>query len=1206
MLSSSQLTPILDAELKRKIVAHHLESFEMFCNTGIKQIMTDGFKIEGSVNVKDGKIFKVDFSLKVTHSEILKPVYDKHMSGKRAPLTPSIARLNELTYTSPLKINAEVKAIAYYSDGGTKERVEHIKEFHICGIPTMVRSKYCHTYNKSKDALQEMGEDPLDRGGYFVIKGNEWIIENTENIQFNVPRTYHNVGHGNELARCEIISKAGDAFENSNELIIILVNDGTIICKLVTQKTHKNNEELKIPFYLLFRALGVSSDKEMFEHILYEFESPISLRMQSTLEKAMRVKYESLPERIYDQASVIEYLGKNIDIYDKYYNDKRSAKREIIGGTKEVVENNRKYIMSSVLNTLDTNLLPHMGLSAEHRPHKIRYLGYLIRRLLLVEMDIIPSTSRDSYDTKRVHPAGPLLSKVFKTQYNNMVVMTIRRALTKELTETPFENAQLAQVITSKVHGSDFEKMLVQAITASDKGVSMHGHTYPSHISSQQLHHKNPLNVLSQLRTVSTANTGSSKASTRADEMRRVHPSYIGYICPAQSADTGEKVGLQKQLAITASITSAGHSYILREKVLSSEHVIKLNDVTPATIYKNNLTYVFVNGTWIGLTADPYALRIQFRNMRRNGVIDRQTTISWNIQSYEIHFWVDLGRIIRPLLIVYNTNDPYDTTKKVKKESFEQNVAITKQDLHDLITSKITIDTLFEKGIIEYISPEEQATCYLATSYEDLQLDKNNPLKPYTHCEIPPAICGLVTLTSPYATHNQVARVCYQTNQAKQTAGWGTHNYKTRSDKDGVYQYHNSYALVHTMTNNYVPPNGDNVVVAVCIDEGYNQEDSLISSSSASKRGLFTCTYLSYKNTELDRGEEFNSPNPSDTTDIKTNANYTKLVKGRVSINTVISTNDAIIGKRYEIPPDEVRDYKYSDRSIIYTGAEDVVVVNVIEGRNHNDVPFIKVVYRSIRDIKIGDKFSARSGQKGVCGMIMNTSDMPFTENGIIPDLIMNPQAYPSRMTVSQLIEALASKLCAILGHTVDGTIFENVDIDYIKEMLRSLKYEDSGCEWMYNGRTGRRMMYQIFIAPNYYQRLQKFVANSTYAVSTGPTCMITRQPVGNRTADGGIRLGEMERDAIVANGSCDFLSEKFREHSDKFTMYICARCMKTESTIVNTSKNHYKCKRCGDLADIRELPSTWSANMMIKEIRALGIDTYLKLAPPTFEKELQ
>jgi DNA-directed RNA polymerase beta subunit len=206
-------------------------------------------------------------------------------------------------------------------------------------------------------------------------------------------------------------------------------------------------------------------------------------------------------------------------------------------------------------------------------------------------------------------------------------------------------------------------------------------------------------------------------------------------------------------------------------------------------------------------------------------------------------------------------------------------------------------------------------------------------------------------------------------------------------------------------------------------------------------------------------------------------------------------------------------------------------------------------------------------------------------------------------MTVSQLIEALASKLCSIKGHTTDGTLFHPPDINEIKKELREAGFEDSGEEWMHNGRTGKRMKHRIFIAPNYYQRLQKFVANSIYAVSNGPTCMITRQPVGSRKQNGGIRLGEMERDALIGSGALNFLDEKFIHHSDGFKRYICARCGNNFSVIVNVKSNYYHCTKCGDLADIKEVPSTWSSNVLSHEMRALGVTQTYGFAPPIQEK---
>lgn len=1205
------LRVILDNELSNNINSHHIKSVNTFYSTGINQIATDTFQInvevlnERDTTDVDKEIEKIFVDVVITNIMLNKPNTRRYKSSNNTPLTPFMARMNNLTYSSPLRINAKITATAYKKSGETIVKSDEIKNFRISGVPTMVRSKLCNTYKLGRQALLDMKEDPTDPGGYFIIKGNEWTLDNQENIKYNEFRVYHNVGHKNELARGEIISKPGDSFENSSEIIMTLLTNNQLVCKMINRYMLKEGTELELPFYTIFRILGVTRDDEMIKHIVYDLDTDIGQRMQITLENSLRAAYPQLPDaRVqYTQNDNILYLSKHVDAYEKQYNELN----EIIGDAEQKLTR-KQYIITTILQTFDRYFLPHIGITKESRLSKARFFGYLIHKLLLVEMDIIESTDRDSYASKRVHPPGVSYSKAFKTQYNFAFVKSVKSAIRSELKSTQFTNIYWAQVIKQSINGTEFEKALVQAITSSDAKLKINQKVFSNHLTAQQLHRKNPLNVISTLRQVTSPNTSSSKSSDRADEMRRVHPSGTGYICVVQSADTGEKVGMQKQMAISATITSAGFSYILKQKILNDPLLIQLEKVSPVDLERLSLGKIMVNGEWIGVTQDSPAFVKKYRDLRRSGEIDRHTSIQWDYRTDEIILWVDVGRIIRPLLIVYSTNDPYPgNDKKGKKDKtskkstgFKQGIKITNTHLRDLYAKRISNKDLVEAGIIEYITPEEQQRLFLAKSYKHLLDDKHNPLRPYTHCEIPQAILGLAALTSPFAQHNQLARVVYQTNQVKQTCSWFALNWKFRADKETFLQYHAESPLVRTMANNYINPCGGNLIVAIMFYGGYNQEDSIIFNASAVRRGLFGGSYFSNEKTELDRNEEFASPNIADTADIKSNANYEKLRDGMISVGEVIEKGDVIIGKRMKVDDDE---YPYVDRSIVYNGSEPAIVENVIVERDQNDTQICKVSFRNIRNVTIGDKFSSRAGQKGVCGILYNQEDMPLTENGVVPSIIFNPHSIPSRMTIGQLIEGITAKVCGIEGIVTDGTMFSNVDIDAIGDRLEALGFNRHGEETLYNGQTGEKIETSIFIVPTYYQRLQKFVADAMYAVSAGPTCAITRQPIGGKASGGGLRLGEMERDVLVANGALSFLKEKFMDHSDGFTWYVCTRCGSRDSVIVNESRNTYKCKKCNDLADIVRIPSSVSSKLFSQEVRGMNIGMRWHIQPPTFEE---
>ena len=811
----------------------------------------------------------------------------------------------------------------------------------------MVGSKLCNTYNKSRDTLLGLNEDPTDLGGYFNIKGNDWLIDNIESMTFNSSREFKNIGHKNELARGDIISKPGDNFENSSILITKLLNNDNIIFEITNNKFR----DISIPFYVLFRAFGICSDKEIIEHITYSLDEgdPKIKKMLNILEKGFMSKYTPINDayKITNQVEILELIGKHINEF--YLSNLTTANKNN--------DNTRKYNINKVLQILDKDILPHIGLTSEDRYKKVRFLGYLIHRLLLVYMDIIPSTDRDSYKNKRINPAGVSYAKVFKTNFNFAIVQQLRRQFTKDLKSTSFSNLNLKHSFETAIYGHEFERALIQAIITGDKTININRKAVQNRLSSQQLHRKNQINVISALRNINTTNTSSAKQSSRANEMRRFHSSMIGYVCCVQSADTGEKVGMQKQMAISSKICLGSSSEILKKIILEDTELIYLdNRLSNLEIYNKQLTKIFINGDWIGCCSNYSTFMLKYKNKRRKNEIHYLTTIAFDVLTNELYFWVDIGRIVRPLIIVYNNEEEF--YKSNKKVTFQQYIKLTKQHIINLNAGIINYETLLDEQIIEFISPEEQQNCLIAKDIETLNRSINDPLVRYTHLDIPQSIIGIPGLTSPFSNHNQAARVVFQTNQVKQTCGIPCLNFPYKSYKEMHLQVYNQKPLIKTIANKYYAPIGMNSIVAVMIYGGYNQEDSLILNQGAIDRGLFTTHHFTFEKTELEKNEEFTNPDPTMTADIKAYSNYDKLVNGYVPIGTYIENGDVIIGKIGKLNKNEQYDnYKYYDKSIVYKYDEPAYVWDVIKGRNEEDNLFCKIIFRSVRKVVIGDKF---------------------------------------------------------------------------------------------------------------------------------------------------------------------------------------------------------------------------------------------------------
>lgn len=1212
-ISAEDLVLVIDSKLKKEGLAHHhIKSFNEFINKGIKQIIRDLFEVKFSIKnerdstAEDKSINTIEYLVKFTDVNLERPTTDIYATAGTERLLPATARARNLSYTAGLFVDAEITAKAYLKTSDVPiERKAVVKNHQLATIPIMVGSDLCHTKTMAnKISLLNNGEDPLDPGGHFILGGVEWVVDNIESITFNKLRAFRNIGHLNEIARGEFISKPGDAFENSRQIKIFYLNNGQLSCEL----TAKYFEKLgKFPFFVIFRLFGMTSDKEIIDNIIGGYDSEISIHMMHILRRAMKtvapIFSDLVEER--DPPRILQLMAEKLTSASlKGYTGNKESRDE--------TERNRTlYLTKNLLNQLDTYLLPHVGLDKHSRRMKLRFLGYLIYKVLLVEQRILPDTNRDSLFHKRIHPAGIAMSKTFKSQFNNAVVREIDRNAKKDFKSITFSNVPLAQTFKSSTNSRDLEKALEQAITTGNKTMVIKQMTTRVPMHTQALHRKNDGNTKSTLRTVRTPNTSSSKATARATEMREFHSSYIGYLCPPHSPHTGETVGLIKQLSISASVTSASDSISLKKILLNDAMIYPLETKTAFDIYKDELARVFVNGDWIGCTDKSYKLVKKYRELRRNahkteGVgINAMTTIVWNTQEDAVYFWVDAGRIVRPLLVVKNNWDypdefshPFDYKKA---QGFIQDVVITPEHIRKLYMKEIDIEDLHAEGIIDYINAEEQTNCMIAEDLNKLQDARNDFTHMYTHCEIPISTIGLMALTAPFCEHSAIVRIVYQISQAAQTCGWSTLNFPHRFDKEQVIQYRNEIPLVKTITSDYIYPNGTNAILAIACYDGYNMEDSKIMKKASCDRGMFVIGYYSYIMTECEKNERFGIPDWTKTMGKKPQASYELLDEnGIVPIGTVVHNGDVVIGKQ-ELLSKSIDQYTQKDRSVVYNYDEPATIVDVIKSQNQDQKWFVTVKYKYRRVPGIGDKFSSRAGQKGVIGILYPQSDMPFTEDGITPDIIMNVHAIPSRMTIGQLIEGLLSKDAAINGYITSGDIFRKVDIEEVSESLEARGFSRYGKQRMYNGMTGECMNVEIFMTPVYYQRLKKFVLDDVYAMAHGRHEVFTRQLMDGKANQGGLRLGEMESDVLKAHGAVQTLMRKFLDDSDLFYIYVCQLCGKRP--VVNEYKNKFECKFCGDEALIVKIKTKWTSNIWLNEIEAMNIG--VKLTTKRFSYEV-
>eukprot|EP00497_Spongosphaera_streptacantha_P001025 TRINITY_DN168_c0_g2_i3.p1 TRINITY_DN168_c0_g2~~TRINITY_DN168_c0_g2_i3.p1 ORF type:complete len:600 (-),score=97.58 TRINITY_DN168_c0_g2_i3:128-1927(-) len=583
------------------------------------------------------------------------------------------------------------------------------------------------------------------------------------------------------------------------------------------------------------------------------------------------------------------------------------------------------------------------------------------------------------------------------------------------------------------------------------------------------------------------------------------------------------------------------------------------------------------------------------RDLRRQITLPIEVSVVWIIRDKELQLWSDAGRCLRPLYIVNQ-----DQTLAIKGEHIR---LLEKSENNQ---ADFGWEDLVSNGLVEFIDVEEEDTVMCAMHFDELS-ETNGYSSTYTHCEIHPAmILGICASIIPFPDHNQSPRNTYQSAMGKQAMGVYTTNFQFRFDTMAHVMFYPQKPLAITRPMEYLKfrelPAGQNAIVAIACYSGYNQEDSIILSQSSIDRGFMRSTfYRSYFSEEGSKGfgvnETFEKPNRQTCTGMRFGT-YDKIdADGIISPGTRVSGDDIIIGKTTPIPTTN-EDTMSGERAKRQTkrcsssalrSAESGIVDNVILTTNADNKKFVKVRVRSVRVPQVGDKFASRHGQKGTCGIMYRQEDMPYTCEGISPDMIINPHCIPSRMTIGHLIECLLSKISAIRGTEGDATPFEyEVTADKLCRLLHEMHYQEHGWEVLYSGHTGEVLQNRLFFGPTYYQRLKHMVDDKIHSRARGPLAMLTRQPVEGRARDGGLRFGEMERDCMISHGSAYFLRERLFMQSDRYRVHVCDFCGLI--AIANLKKNSFECRACKNTTQISQVWLPYACKLLFQELMAMQV----------------
>ena len=605
---------------------------------------------------------------------------------------------------------------------------------------------------------------------------------------------------------------------------------------------------------------------------------------------------------------------------------------------------------------------------------------------------------------------------------------------------------------------------------------------------------------------------------------------------------------------------------------------------------------IYLNGRFVGRHLNATELISRLREQRRSGRLPAETTIAFLEKLNEVHVFTDSGRVLRPLIIVENG---------VPK--------ITEDDLRKLKGRELNWNDLLEAGKVEYLDAEEEESTLIALNPEDVTAK-------HTHLEIDAlSILGLPATLVPFANYSRGDRVNYGTSKGvKQALGIYVTNYFKRFDTYSNILHYPQTPLVRSKTTDSfgmdMHPAGQNFVVALIPWEGYNMEDAVVINRGTIERGLGRSTfYRPYSAGEkrYPGGQEDKLEIPNkEVIGYRTEDAYKHLEEdGIIALESVVESEDVLIGKtsppRFLGAVDVFRRGVENRREASETvrhgesGVVDQVIVTEAKDGNRR----VKVRMRDDRTPELGDKFSSRHGQKGVIGLVVPEEDMPFSESGLVPDMMANPHGIPSRMTVSQLMEFLSGKAGALKGELVDGTAFArkvefegeepdrgvgHVD-DPLEDMRITLKeagFRPDGREVFYDGITGKRFEAEIFIGVIYYHKLRHMVQNKIHARARGPVQILTRQPTEGRSKKGGLRMGEMEKDCLVAHGAALLLKERF--DSDKTTIPVCENCGIV--AFYDKTSDRSFCPLCTERTSIETVEISYAFHILMQELMSIGI----------------
>lgn len=1134
MLTESHVWYLADAYFRKYgFVRHQIESFNYFIQHLLPHIIQEASEIRVWQEQDEEHV------VTLCNVSVSRPT-TTDVDGSERDLVPMLARLRSLSYASAVTVDV-VHDI--YRKG---ERVERrlFRETCLCRIPVMLGSMCCHTQH-AEDPL----ECRLDQGGYFIVSGCEKVVIAQEKLHHNTPYVFSVKQPSRFCLQCEIRSVHENKLRSTSTLSLFITNAKKgATPEMVAVLPFL---EMNVPVLGLFKMLGVETRPEAMRVILGD--GTCAARAEEYRLLCSILDNDSTADM--STEALYEFIGKE--------------------GTRESTAERRQRYLDHIVNC---EVLPHQGLdrSADTLRAKALYLGLMIRKLIRVYTGELQCDDRDHYAAKRVDCAGVQFGLLFRQVYRN-----VHKSLGAQLHRAAEAKRLHFTNVGNLVAGKKLTQAFRYALSTGNWGIlSTKGNTAQNGVA-QQLGRMTIPATLSLLRKVSTP----VAKETKNPKPRQLHNTAWGVICPMDTPE-GAGCGLTKSLAMMAHVRVGTPSRAV------CDQLDLLDAKTPGLLVRaldapdearRDGTPVLVNGALYMYVRDEARTDEVVRAMkelRRAQCVPYDTTVA-RCDGF-LFLDTDAGCLMRPLLVV-------------------EKLPLVPSLLASCSPDRV-VDLLLSEGCLEYIDKQEESNLRVALTP---LAEPEQGWKAFSHCEVHPSmIAGLCGSCIPFPEYNQSPRNTYQSAMFKQALGVYTLNHSIRMDTIAHTMVAPQRPLTTTRMDHLIgvsdAPAGINCIVAIMCYTGMNQEDSVIVNQSAIDRGLFTSVKLqTYRDEEKQNGgtdaERFENAAHIPNVAGKREGNYDGIgADGLVSVGTHVKANDILISKTVTTTElgEGARKVVKRDKSVSMKHDSGVVDA-VLRVLNHDGTQMVKVRVRKTRKPIVGDKLSSRMGQKGVIGVTLPQEDMPFTEEGIVPDVIVNPHAIPSRMTIGQINECLVNILGTLVGERGDGTMFRNLSIEYLTEQLEKAGYDKHGRVQLRNGFTGEAYPALVFMGPTYYQRLRHMAADKDHARSRGPIMMLSRQPTEGRARDGGLRFGEMEKDTLISHGAAAFLRDRLLDNSDPSVITLCGKCgllaqPSADDTFVRNK--HAFCKNCGSGVEVRDIQGPFAFRLLLQELQAMQV----------------